>query len=162
MASAQMGDPAGPGQPVPRPAAQCAQAMACTYDERTMMPAGYRFQALTVCGANCTTQYWVSAVADGRQLLEIPPVRGGGLVAIARGADGGGPPAIRTVLPSYGPNDAMCCPSSYVDTTYSWDPAQSTLVPGQPVVTPAGEDDVLASSLSRLTEAGFTEIFGGP
>jgi hypothetical protein len=160
-ASAQIGDVSGPGQPAPRPAAQCPQTLACTYDERTVTPAGYRFQSLTVCGANCTTQYWVSMVADGRQLLEVPPVRGGGLVAVGRSVDGGGPPAVRTVLPSYEEGAPACCPSSFADTTYTWDAGQNALVAGAPVVTPAG-DDVLSAALDRLTQDGFVEIFGGP
>lgn len=151
----------GPGQPAPRPAAMCPQTIGCTYDERTVTPAGYRFQSLTVCGANCTTQYWVSLVADNRLLLEAPPVRGGGLVAVGKSVDGGGPPAVRTVFPSYEAGAPACCPSNYVDTTYTWDAAQNALVPGASVVTPA-DDDGLAAALDRLTQDGFIEIFGGP
>lgn len=161
-ASAQIGDVPGPGQPVGKPPLQCPQTIACTYDERGQLAAGYRFQALTVCGANCTTQYWVSASTDGKTLIEIPPTRGGGLIAVARGADGGGPPAVRTVLPGYGSNDPACCPSSSVDTTYTWDDAQGTLVAGEPVSTPTGDGDASAAAHERLVQDGFFEVFGGP
>ena len=126
------------------------------------MAAGYRFQALTVCGANCTTQYWLSAISDGKLLVEVPPVRGGGIIAVSRGADGGGPPAVLTVLPGYGPSDPACCPSSYVETTYTWDAGQSTLVPGEPVSTPTGDGDALAGAHERLVQDGFFEVVGGP
>jgi len=161
-ASAQIADVAGPGQPAPRPGPQCPQTIGCTYEERSLPPDGSRFQALTVCGANCTTQYWVSAIADGRPLIEVAPVRGGGLIAVARATDGGGPPSVRTVLPGYGPTDPACCPTSYVDTTYVWDPAQGSLVAGEPVATPAGDSDGLAAAQDRLTQEGFFEVFGGP
>jgi hypothetical protein len=161
-ASAQIADVPGPGQPVTKPPLQCPQTIACTYEERGQMSAGYRFQALTVCGANCTTQYWVSSSTDGKTLIEIPPTRGGGLIAVARGADGGGPPAVRTVLPGYGPNDPACCPSSYVDTTYTWDAGQGTLVSGEPVSTPTGDGDGWPAAHERLVQDGFFEVFGGP
>jgi hypothetical protein len=159
---AQIADVPGPGQPVTQPPLQCPQTIACTYEERGQLPAGYRFQALTVCGANCTTQYWVSTSADGKVLIEIPPTRGGGLIAVARAADGGGPPAVRTVLPGYGPNDPACCPSSYVETTYTWDDGQGTLVAGEPVSTPTGDGDAWPAAHERLVQDGFFEVFGGP
>jgi hypothetical protein len=160
-ASAQIADVAGPGQPAPRPGPQCPQTVGCSYEERALPPDGYRFQSLTVCGANCTTQYWVSAIADGKPLIEVAPVRGGGLIAVAQAADGGGPPAVRTVLPGYGPNDPACCPTSYVDTTYTWDAAQGALVAGEPVSTPAGDGDGLSAAQDRLTQDGFFAVFGG-
>ena len=55
----------------------CPKTIACQYAEYSMLPSGYRLQSLAVCGANCTTQYWVSSLSDGQQLLEIDPVRGG-------------------------------------------------------------------------------------
>jgi hypothetical protein len=161
-ASAQIADVSGPGQPAPRPGPQCPQTLGCTYEERMLPPAGYRFQALTVCGANCTTQYWVSAMADGKPLLEVPPVRGGGMIAVARGEDGSGPPAVRTVMPGYGPNDPACCASSYVETTYTWDADQGTLVAGEPVSTPTGDGDGWAAAHERLVSDGFFEVLGGP
>src|SRR4051794_25202441 len=81
-AGSALGDPAGPGQPVAMPDPQCASTVACRYAERNLLPDGYRLQSLQVCGANCTTQYWVSARTDGQQLLEIDPVRGGGVLAV--------------------------------------------------------------------------------
>ena len=164
-AFAQLGDVSGPGQPVPRPAAQCPQSLSCTYDERTIEPSGYRFQSLTVCGANCTTQYWISAIADGKQLLEVKPTRGGGMIAVARENDPTGRPAIRTIVPNYGASDASCCPSSYVDTTYTWDAAQGTLVAGQAVSTPVTRDDEVdwVDAHDMLLQDGFIEVFGdGP
>lgn len=162
-ANAQIADVPGPGQPVARPVAQCPRTLACTYDERTVMPAGYRFQSLTVCGANCTTQYWISAVADNKQLVEVQPTRGGGMIAVAR-ANEADHPSIRTIVPSYGASDPACCPSSYVDTTYTWDAAQAALVPGAPVTTPIQADDELdwADAHDMLLQDGFVEVFGGP
>ena len=161
--SAQFGDVSGPGQPAPRPAAQCPRTVACTYDERTVMPAGYRFQSLTVCGANCTTQYWISALADGKQVLEVKPTRGGGMIAVARESDPSGRAAVRTIVPSYGASDPACCPSSYVDTTYTWDPANGSLVAGQPTSTPLAADDEIdwVDAHDMLLQDGFIEVFGG-
>jgi hypothetical protein len=161
-ASAQIADVPGPGQAVSRPDFQCPRTVGCSYEERADMPAGYRFQMLRVCGANCTTQYWVSAIADGKALLEVAPVRGGGLIAVARATDGGGPPAVRTVLPGYGPNDPACCPTSYVETTYTWDAGQGTLVPGDPVNTPVGDVDGWTAYEKKLGQDGFYPVFGGP
>lgn len=163
-AMAQIGDVPGPGQPVSRPAAQCPQTVACTYDERTLMPAGYRFQSLTICGANCTTQYWISSIPDGTQLVEVKPTRGGGMVAVARSNEADGRPAVRTIMPSYGASDPACCPSSYVDTTYTWDAARGSLVPGEPVSTPVTPDDEVdwVDAHDMLLQEGFIEVFGGP
>src|SRR4051812_17075413 len=88
-ASAQLTDPIGPGQTVPVPApmcpaiagncymqaqftnqvipgtvARCGIPNGCTYGERYFYAEGYRFQMLNVCGANCTTQYWVTNRPD--------------------------------------------------------------------------------------------------
>jgi hypothetical protein len=161
-ASAQIADVSGPGQSVPKPGLQCPQTIACTYEERGQLSGGYRFQAMTICGANCTTQYWVTATSDGRSLIEVPPTRGGGLIAVARPADDGSPPAVRTILPGYGPNDPACCPTSFVETTYTWDAGQGTLVAGEPVSTPTGDGDAWAASHDKLAQDGFFEIFGGP
>src|SRR5215210_104496 len=88
VAAAQLGNPDGPGQAVAAPSAQCPRTIACTYAEHnTLGPdESYRFQMLSVCGANCTTQYWVSNAADGKPLLSVDPVRGGGIVAMGRAA----------------------------------------------------------------------------
>src|ERR1051325_3140023 len=88
-------DVSGPGQSVAQPPAQCPHTIACTYTEQNLIPNAYRLQSLEVCGANCTTQYWVSAMADGSPLLAIDPVRGGAIVAVARGTDSH--PQVRTV-----------------------------------------------------------------
>jgi hypothetical protein len=162
-ANAQIANVPGPGEPVPQPAAQCPQTVSCTYDERTLTPAGYRFQSLTVCGANCTTQYWISSVADGKALIEVKPVRGGGMIAVARENDGAGRPAVRTVLPNYGASDPACCPSSWVDTTYNWDAAKGVLVPEEPVTTPIQADDEIdwVDAHDMLMQDGFIEVFGG-
>ena len=162
-AYAQLGDVTGPGQPVPRPPALCPQTMSCTYDERTIESSGYRFQSLTVCGANCTTQYWISALADGKQVLEVKPTRGGGMIAVARESDPSGRAAVRTIVPSYGASDPACCPSSYVDTTYTWDAANGSLVAGQPTSTPLAADDEIdwVDAHDMLLQDGFIEVFGG-
>jgi hypothetical protein len=161
---AQIGDVPGPGHQVPRPPSLCPQTASCTYDERTLEPAGYRFQSLTVCGDTCTTQYWISSVADGKLLMEIAPVRGGGMVAVARENDPNGRPAVRTILPSYGGSDPACCPSRYVDTTYTWDAASGALVPGAPVSTPLTREEEIdwVDAHDMLLQEGFVEVFGGP
>lgn len=163
-ANAQIGNVPGPGQPVAQPASQCPQTTSCTYDERTIAPAGYRFQSLTICGANCTTQYWISAVADGKLLVEVKPIRGGGMVAVERGNDDSGHPAVRTIVPNFAGSDAACCPSSYVDTTYTWDAAKGAMVAGQPTTTPVTPDDEIdwIDAHDMLMQDGFVEVFGGP
>ena len=140
LVGAQLGDPRGPGEAVPQPPAMCAQTISCTYDERTFLPHGYRFQSLTVCGANCTTQYWVSDSTDNKLLLTVEPVRGGGVVAVGRvDSPTGAHPPVRVIIPHYAPTDAACCPSGYQDTTYTWDAARQTLVAGTPTITPSAE-----------------------
>ncbi|MBV9329902.1 MAG: hypothetical protein JO352_39880 [Chloroflexi bacterium] len=127
----------GPGQSVAQPAAQCPRTTACQYSERTFLPDGYRVQSLQVCGANCTTQYWVSTSTDDRNLITLDPIRGGGVLAVGRSTAGAGQPPVRVVVPSYAANDPACCPSAYADTTYTWDAASNALTAGQPMVTPA-------------------------
>src|SRR5438309_4589997 len=134
-----LADVSGPGQPVPMPAPQCSRTVACQYAERNLLPDGYRLQALQVCGANCTTQYWVSASAGGTQLLEIDPVRGGGVLAVGRSDVYGDHPPVRSVLPSYTATDPACCPSGFADTTYGWDPTTNALLAEESLVTPATE-----------------------
>ncbi len=129
----------GPGQAVPRPTPICPQTIACTYAERTFLPDGYRLQSLQVCGANCTTQYWVSRSADDQQLLELDPVRGGGVVAVQRTTTDDAHPPVRVVLPAYAPTDPAGCPSSFADTTYTYAPDSETLEAGQPDVTAAAD-----------------------
>ena len=161
--SAQIADVAGPGQSAPRPGPQCPQTLGCTYEERMLPPAGYRFQALTVCGANCTTQYWVSAMADGKPLLEVPPVRGGGMIAVARSEDGGSPPA--------GPDHhAGLRPerSGLLPLQLRRDDVHLGRRPGHPGgwragrARRAGEGDGLAAAHERLMQDGFFEVIGGP
>jgi len=138
--SGAIADVRGPGQAVPQPAPQCPQTVGCQYAERTFLPNGYRFQSLEVCGANCTTQYWVSTSTDDRQLIALDPVRGGGVLAVQRGGPAStAQPPVRVVVPNYAATDAACCPSSYADTTYTWGDASGTLVAGQPVLTPAAD-----------------------
>jgi hypothetical protein len=162
LAAAQLGDPAGPGQAVPAPPAQCPRTFACQYAERNYLPDGYRFQALRVCGANCTTQYWASSIPDGQSLLAIDPVRGGGIVAVGQAASPQDPhPPVRTFLPAYAPEDAACCPSQYEDITYAWDPASNALVAGSPTVVPATEFEGWDATRARLESEGFFEVFRG-
>jgi hypothetical protein len=132
-----LGDPGGPGQAVSRPPSQCAQTLACTYNERNLPPAGYSLQSLQVCGANCTTQYWVSGLADGQEFLELDPVRGGAVLAVS--ATGGMHPPMRVVAPRYALSDPACCPSGFADTTYTWDPDAGQLNAGNPTITPADQ-----------------------
>ena len=159
---AQLGDPSGPGQPVPLPAAQCPRTVGCQYAERNYLPDGYRFQMLQICGANCTSQYWVTNIPDGQALLTIEPVRGGGIVAVGPGS---GPddmhPPVRTVLPDYAPSDPACCPSQYRDTTYTWDAASGALVAGDPTVVPAPEFAGWDNVRANLESEQFFEVFRG-
>src|SRR5438132_9860876 len=148
-------DVSGPGQAVAVPAPQCSRTVACQYAERNFLPNGYRFQSLQVCGANCTTQYWVSAMADGNQLLEIDPVRGGGVLAVGRSDVNGDHPPVRSVLPSYAATDPACCPSGFADTTYSWDPSANALLAEEPVVTPAAEFPGWDAVRQELNNAGW-------
>jgi hypothetical protein len=163
-AAAQLGDPQGPGESVPVPPAQCARAISCTYSERNSLnpEGGYRFQALSLCGANCSTQYWVSDARGGQVLLTVDPVRGGGLLAVARGS---GPddahPAIRVIVPNYTPTDAMCCPSGYKDTTYTWDAARNVLVASEPTITPSTSFPGWDALRNQLEQNGYAEIFRG-
>lgn len=132
-------DVSGPGQSVDQPTSQCPRAIGCQYAEQTLPPNGYRLQSLQVCGANCTTQYWVSNSTDGHQVLAVDPVRGGGVLAVAAG-DGQDPhPQVRVVLPNFAATDPLCCPSSFVDTTYSWDAGSNTLVGGYAAATDAAD-----------------------
>jgi hypothetical protein len=164
LATAQLGDPQGPGQSVAAPPPQCPRTVGCTYSERNSLGPnpGYRFQALQVCGANCTTQYWVTNAADGRVLLSIEPMRGGGIVAMARGTSPDDPhPGIRVIEPGYAPTDAMRCPSFYKDTTYVWDAARSTVVPGSEMAFPSGAFPGWEAVRAMLEREGWTELFRG-
>jgi hypothetical protein len=136
-ASAQIADVPGPGQPVPQPASQCPQAVSCQYAEFSVLPTDYRFQSLQVCGANCTSQYWIASTSDGHSLLALDPVRGGAVVAVQRASEDH--PSVRVVQAMYAPTDPGCCPSAFSDTTYTWDAANGTLVAADPVVTPADQ-----------------------
>jgi hypothetical protein len=160
LVHAQLGEPTGPGQAVPPPPAQCPQTIACTYSEHNSLPGGYRFQMLQVCGANCTTQYWVSDIADGQLLLAIEPVRGGGIIAIgpATGPEDAHPP-LRVVLPDYLPSDALCCPSQFRDTSYRWDAARRTLVVSASRVIPAGEFGGWEAMRQELQGEQFFDVF---
>jgi hypothetical protein len=151
--SAQIADVPGPGQPVPQPPAQCPQAIGCQYAEYTLLSTDYRLQSLQVCGANCTSQYWVGAVSDGHQLLATDPVRGGAVVAVQRASDEH--PAVRVVMARYAPNDPGCCPSAFSDTTYTWDPDSATLVAGEPSLTPADQFPGYDATRQELSAEGW-------
>jgi len=162
LAGAQLGDPGGPGQAVPAPPAQCPRTIACSYSERNTLGSngGYRFQSLNVCGANCTTQYWVSDVATGKLLLTIDPVRGGGILATGRQAnDEDVHPPVRVVVPDYGPNDPACCPSGFRDTTYTWDAASASLVAGPPNMVPTQGGPGLEGLQQQMRDEGFFDVF---
>ena len=164
LVAAQMYPPPGPGQSVAIPPAQCASTLGCTYSERNPLTPnnGYRFQMLQTCGANCATQYWVSNVSDGKLLLAIDPIRGGGLIAIDQSnAPQDTHPSIRTILPEYGPTDAQCCPSQYKDTTYTWDPVGSALVEGSPMIIPAANFSGWESVRQSLEGQHFFPVFQG-
>jgi hypothetical protein len=162
LAGAQLGDPGGPGQAVPAPPAQCPHTVACTYSEHNALGSsgGYRFQMLNVCGANCTTQYWVSDVGTGKLLLTIDPVRGGGILAVGRAAnEQDAHPPVRVIVPDYGPSDPACCPSGFRDTTYTWDAAGISLVAGTPNVVPTQGGPGLEGLKEQLRTDGFFDVF---
>jgi hypothetical protein len=154
-AGGPIADVTGPGQAVPQPASQCPRTLGCQYAEQTLVPSGYRMQSLQVCGANCTSQYWVASIANGQQLLEIDPVRGGVVLAVGRASAPGGHPPVRVVMPMYGPSDPACCPSGFSDTTYTWDAASSTLVAGEPIVTPADQFPGFDAARQELMAEGW-------
>lgn len=149
---APFGDVSGPGQAVAQPPAQCPRTIGCQYAEQNLPFGGYRLQSLQVCGANCTTQYWVSTIADGQQVLEIDPVRGGAILAVARDASH---PAVRVVRSMYAPNDPACCPSGFSDTTYVWDDDSGTLVAGEVAVTPADQFPGYEAARQELQAEGW-------
>ncbi|HZS01739.1 MAG TPA: hypothetical protein VFE37_23680 [Chloroflexota bacterium] len=162
LATAQLGDPSGPGQSVPAPPPQCPQTVACTYSEHNSLGpnGGYRFQMLNVCGANCSTQYWVSDAASGKMLLALDPVRGGGIVAVGRStSETDTHPPVRVVVPDYGPNDPACCPSNYRDTTYTWDAGTSSLVAGTPRLVPTEGGPGWEGLREQLRADGFFDVF---
>jgi hypothetical protein len=156
-----IGEVSGPGQAARMPAALCPRTVACRFAEFSDPRDGYRVQALEICGANCTTQYWMSTVTDGQQILEIDPVRGGGLLTVKQAAPGETHPAVRTVLPIYAPNDAACCPSAFADTTYTWDTVTGTLVAGEPSMIPSGGFVGWDAMRVALANDGFVEIVAG-
>lgn len=148
-------DVSGPGQPVAQPPAQCPRTIGCQYAEQNMPSGGYRLQSLQVCGANCTTQYWVSTSADGQQVLEIDPARGGAIIAVARAGDAGAHPSVRVVQAAYAASDAACCPSGFSDTTFSWDDGAGALVAGEPQVTPADQFPGYEATRQELQAEGW-------
>jgi len=158
--AASAAQPTGPGQPVEQPAAECPGTISCTYGERNFLPNGYRVQKLEVCGANCTSQYWVSLMADGTALVTTDPVRGGGVVAVGQPAGSQDPhPPVRLVLPDYQQGDAACCPSQYADTTYTWDAAAGTLVAGEPDIIPATDFAGWDALRANLQSDHFVVVF---
>ncbi len=164
LAWAQLGNPQGPGQAVSQPPAMCDQTVSCTYSERNALGqnGGYRFQSLLVCGANCTTQYWVSDVATGKLLLGIEPVRGGGLIATGRQAnDQDTHPPVRVVVPDYGPNDPACCPSGYKETTYTYDPSSNALTASASSTIPSQQFPGWQELRQQLEQQQFFPVFPG-
>jgi hypothetical protein len=137
----------------------CPGTLSCTYSERNFLPMGYRLQRLDVCGANCTSQYWVSSIADGAQLLEIDPVRGGGLIAVGQSTPQDPHAAVRTVLPDPQAGDPACCPSQYADTTDTWDAGSATLLAGSPAVIPAADFGGWESVRSALESENYVVVF---
>jgi hypothetical protein len=152
-AHGQIADVSGPGQSAVQPPPQCPRTIACHYAEQNFVPNGYRLQALEVCGANCTTQYWVSAITDGQALLTIDPTRGGAILAVDR--SGGSQPRVRTVMASYASTDPACCPSGFTDTTYSWDTASNALVPTTSDFTPADQFPGYDATRKALAAEGW-------
>ena len=152
-AYAQIADVPGPGEPVPQPPSQCPQAIGCQYAEYHLLSTDYRLQSLQVCGANCTSQYWIAAISDGHQLLATDPVRGGAVIAVQRTP--GDYPPVRVVMAMYAPNDPGCCPSAFSDTTYTWDPSSSTLVAGDPTLTPAEQFPGYEATREELSAEGW-------
>ena len=155
--------PAGPAMAVPRPAVQCPQTAACTYQERSDASTNYLFQALEVCGADCSTQFWVSDLASDQDLLDVPPIAGGGIVAVSRARLASTDRAqVRTVLPQFSPSDPTCCPSSYIDVTYGWDASGQTLVPAATVTIASANFNSWVAQRSRLQADGFVDVFVAP
>jgi hypothetical protein len=153
-AYAQIADVPGPGQAVAQPPPQCPQATGCQYAEYRLFSTDYRVQSLQVCGANCTSQYWIGAVSDGHQLLATDPVRGGAVVAVQRVSDDDHPP-VRVVMAMYAPTDPGCCPSAFSDTSYTWDPSSNSLVAGEPVLTAADQFPGYDATREQLAAEGW-------
>jgi hypothetical protein len=151
--SAAIADVNGPGQSVHQPAPQCPRTISCDYTERTFLPDGYRVQSLQVCGANCTTQYWVSDSTSHQQVLALDPVRGGAVVAVGQAKDSH--PQVRVIEPNYTASDAACCPSGFSDTTYTWDGSTNTLVAGQPTIIAAADFSGWDATRQQLQADGW-------
>ena len=150
------GAPTASAQADEPPAARCPADLACTYAEVVNPYIAYRFQLERTCGANCSQRYWVTEAASGRVLLATPPTRHGEMALVDRGDQDPYPP-VRTLLPDYGPSDAMCCPSRYLDVTYTWDPARGVLVADPPTIVPPEELD---EALVTLDSPPYSRVFG--
>jgi hypothetical protein len=153
--AAPMADVTGPGQAVPQPAPQCPHTIGCQYAEQSLLPDSYLLQSLKVCGANCTSQYWVSGVQDGQQLLEIDPVRGGAVLAVGHASSPDDRAPVRVVMPQYARTDPACCPSTYTDTTYDWDAASNSLVVADVTTSPADQFAGWDAVRQELTAEGW-------
>lgn len=151
----QMAEVSGPGQPIAQPTAECPETPGCQYAEQNFLPNVYRFQSFQVCGANCTTQYWVSTIQTGDQLLEIDPLREGAVLAVGSSTPANNRPPVRVVMPEFAAADPACCPSAYTDTTYAWDAATSSLVPGAVTTIPAEEFPGWDVIREQLTSSGW-------
>ena len=150
----------GSSQGEPPPTAQCPADLICTYAEHQLLYAGYRFQALLLCGANCSAQYWVASIPDGRVLIATGAVRGGGIVAIRSAPGMADPhPPVRIVLPDYAPEDPGCCPSRFKDTTYTWDTSTASLVESSVRFLPASEMTDWDAFRASLEAEQFFDVF---
>jgi hypothetical protein len=160
LTSGALAAPVGQSSDAPPPLL-CPDALACSYAERRPFAPEvvWRFQSLSICGANCSERFWVTDTSTGRVALSTPEVRGG-VVAMAR-TNGTTPrPAVRVILPDPEPTDAGCCPSYYRDTIYRWDPAQGRLVVDQSRRYPTADFPGWESLNRQLDAEGFDLIFG--
>lgn len=143
------------------PPALCPLDLTCGYTEYNLAQAGIRAQALTACGANCSTAYWITDAESRRPVLVIERTRGGAILAAQRRAEPAGGydrfPALRVVRPTYQSGDAMCCPSQYADTTYAWDDATSAYRAVTPRTIPSADYN-RDRILSDLSAARFVTL----
>jgi hypothetical protein len=142
------------GQDVPQPPMQCGPRFRCSYQETVSPDTAYRIQALSICGNNCSGQYWISDAADGHLLLSLGPVAGGATLALGTTSPH---PDLRIIRADYQPADALCCPTQFTDTTYGWDASRSVLTAGTPIVIPPGYYSLEAMRLT-LERDHFTEL----
>ncbi len=68
-------------------------------------------------------------------------------------------PPLRVIVPDYLPSDALCCPSQFKDTTYTWDAARNTLVMSTSRVIPAAEFGGWEALRQELQREQFFDVF---